>query len=169
MRCFADFASASSGNSTVAGLALRTPQTCAIASTLLSTSTTMRSGARRATLAITLPEWVASLAAPGTVIQGENIQFLHPAAARLEPAAAQAAPQAGGSLRPLRAVEREHIQRVLDATNWNKKRAARVLEIGRETLYRKIDEFNLSPSLVAGTAALPARPDGGGELTGPGR
>jgi transcriptional regulator with GAF, ATPase, and Fis domain len=111
----------------------------------------------------------AALAAPGTVIQGENIQFLHPAAARLEPAATQAATSASAPLRPLRAVEREHIQRVLDATNWNKKRAARVLEIGRETLYRKIDEFNLSPSLVAGTAALPARPDGGGQPTGPGR
>ncbi len=48
-------------------------------------------------------------------------------------------------LRPLREIEREHIQRVLDATNWNKKRSARVLEIGRETLYRKIDEFNLVP------------------------
>ena len=49
----------------------------------------------------------------------------------------------GGAGATLVAVEREHIQRVLDATNWNKKRAARVLEIGRETLYRKIDEFNL--------------------------
>jgi hypothetical protein len=41
-------------------------------------------------------------------------------------------------LRPLRDVERDHIQRVLDATGWNKKRATRVPQIGRETLYRKI-------------------------------
>ena len=43
-------------------------------------------------------------------------------------------------------VERAHIHRVLDAVSWNKKRAAEVLDIGRETLYRKIAEFNLTPS-----------------------
>ena len=44
---------------------------------------------------------------------------------------------------PLRDVERDHIRRVLDALNWNKKRAAQVLQISRETLYRKIGEFAL--------------------------
>jgi transcriptional regulator with PAS, ATPase and Fis domain len=82
----------------------------------------------------------AALAAAGGVIQPENIQFLHPTASKQESTVSS------NPLRPLRAIEREHIQRVLDATNWNKKRAARVLEIGRETLYRKIDEFNLSPT-----------------------
>jgi transcriptional regulator with PAS, ATPase and Fis domain len=84
----------------------------------------------------------AALAAAGGVIQPENVQFLHPTAAKQETTVVNS------PLRPLRAIEREHIQRVLDATNWNKKRAARVLEIGRETLYRKIDEFNLTPTLV---------------------
>jgi transcriptional regulator of acetoin/glycerol metabolism len=34
---------------------------------------------------------------------------------------------------------------VLDAVSWNKKEAARVLEISRGTLYRKIVEYNLEP------------------------
>ena len=35
------------------------------------------------------------------------------------------------------------VRHVLDALNWNKKRAAQVLQISRETLYRKIGEFAL--------------------------
>ena len=35
--------------------------------------------------------------------------------------------------------------RVLEAVGWNKKEAARVLEISRGTLYRKIDEYELEP------------------------
>jgi len=33
---------------------------------------------------------------------------------------------------------------VLEAVDWNKKRAAEILDIGRETLYRKIAEFGLT-------------------------
>lgn len=44
---------------------------------------------------------------------------------------------------PLRVVERDHIRHVLHAVKWNKRRAALVLEISRETLYRKIAEFGL--------------------------
>ena len=43
----------------------------------------------------------------------------------------------------LRDAERAHIQRVLEAVSWNKKEAARVLEISRGTLYRKILEYQL--------------------------
>ncbi len=43
----------------------------------------------------------------------------------------------------LRDAERAHIKRVLEAVTWNKKEAARVLEISRGTLYRKIDEYQL--------------------------
>ena len=39
--------------------------------------------------------------------------------------------------------EKAHILRVLDATGWNKKAAATVLEISRATLYRKIAEYGL--------------------------
>ena len=39
--------------------------------------------------------------------------------------------------------ERAHISRVLEAVQWNKKEAARVLDISRGTLYRKIAEYAL--------------------------
>ena len=42
--------------------------------------------------------------------------------------------------------ERAHIIRVLEATEWNKLEAAKVLEISRGTLYRKIDEYGLEPA-----------------------
>ena len=107
----------------------------------------------------------AALAASGSIVQPEHIQFLHPTAMRPDGAAAN------NPLRPLRSVEREHIQRVLDATGWNKKRAARVLEIGRETLYRKIDEFNLTPTVgAAGTeGAMRSSPAAANGASGIGR
>ena len=43
----------------------------------------------------------------------------------------------------LREAERAHISRVLEAAAWNKKEAARLLEISRGTLYRKIVEYGL--------------------------
>ena len=46
----------------------------------------------------------------------------------------------------LRDAERAHIIRVLEATEWNKLEAAKVLDISRGTLYRKIDEYGLEPS-----------------------
>lgn len=59
-------------------------------------------------------------------------------------------PGSGGApFESLREIERAHIQRVLDGVAWNKTRAAQVLEIGRETLYRKIAEFGLTPSRLA--------------------
>jgi transcriptional regulator of acetoin/glycerol metabolism len=46
----------------------------------------------------------------------------------------------------LRDSERPHIARVLEAVAWNNKEAARVLEISRGTLYRKIVEYALEPT-----------------------
>ncbi len=43
----------------------------------------------------------------------------------------------------LASVEKLHIQRVLNHTKWNKAEAARLLNIGLTTLYRKIDEYKL--------------------------
>ncbi len=40
-------------------------------------------------------------------------------------------------------VEKRHIQKILQVTNGNKTEAARLLNIGLTTLYRKIQEFNL--------------------------
>jgi two-component system, NtrC family, response regulator AtoC len=44
----------------------------------------------------------------------------------------------------LEEVERRHINRVLAACQWNKARAARVLEVDIKTLNKKIRDFNLS-------------------------
>ena len=52
-----------------------------------------------------------------------------------------------GTERSLRDVEKDHIQAVLDATGWNKSRAAEILGIGRTNIYEKIKQFGLeSPS-----------------------
>ena len=81
----------------------------------------------------------AALSSPGRVIRAADIEFLHASEAPVEtnhermPSLAEA--------------ERAHILRVLESVNWNKKRAASVLEISRGTLYRKILEFGLEPQL----------------------
>ena len=79
----------------------------------------------------------AALSAPGRVIREDDIDFLH--------AHTSAAPatETKQRLPTLREAERTHIQRVLEATDWNKKEAARLLEISRGTLYRKIVEYEL--------------------------
>jgi transcriptional regulator with GAF, ATPase, and Fis domain len=82
----------------------------------------------------------AALSAPGRVIRPTDIEFLHAHLAR--PAEDTASP----GLPTLRDAERAHIIRVLDAANWNKVEAARILDISRGTLYRKIDEFGLEPT-----------------------
>ena len=83
----------------------------------------------------------AALSAPGRVIRDSDIEFLH----------AQATPREETSTRlpSLREAERSHIGRVLEAVSWNKKEAARVLDISRGTLYRKIVEFGLEPESAA--------------------
>jgi len=80
----------------------------------------------------------AALSAPGRVIRESDIEFLH---------AGVSMPVTDGPPRlpTLRDAERAHIVRVLDAVSWNKKEAARVLEISRGTLYRKIVEYTLEP------------------------
>jgi DNA-binding NtrC family response regulator len=79
----------------------------------------------------------AALSAPGRVIRDSDIEFLHAHA----PAPAASPPR----LPTLAQAERAHILRVLEAVGWNKKEAARVLEISRGTLYRKIVEYQLEP------------------------
>ena len=81
----------------------------------------------------------AALSAPGRVIRASDIEFLHAAS----PAAAVSA--TGERLPSLAEAERAHIIRVLEAVDWNKKEAARVLAISRGTLYRKIVDYGLEP------------------------
>jgi len=45
--------------------------------------------------------------------------------------------------RPLEEVEREHIRRTLELTGQNRSEAAKILQIGERTLYRKIKEYGL--------------------------
>jgi transcriptional regulator with PAS, ATPase and Fis domain len=79
----------------------------------------------------------AALSAPGRSIRASDIEFLH---------ANTAAPIPSGDRLPsLAESERAHIVRVLEAVQWNKKEAARVLDISRGTLYRKIVEYQLEP------------------------
>jgi DNA-binding NtrC family response regulator len=79
----------------------------------------------------------AALSAPGRNIRASDIEFLH--------ATAPAAVPTGDRLPSLAEAERAHIVRVLEAVQWNKKEAARVLDISRGTLYRKIVEYSLEP------------------------
>jgi formate hydrogenlyase transcriptional activator len=79
----------------------------------------------------------AALSSPGRAIRAADIEFLHAAEAPVE--------GTGERLPSLREAERGHIVRILEACNWNKKEAARILEISRGTLYRKILEFGLEP------------------------
>ena len=77
----------------------------------------------------------AALSAPGRVIRGTDVDFLHAGVEMVDPAAAR--------LASLREIERAHIVKVLEAVGWNKKEAATVLDISRGTLYRKITEYGL--------------------------
>jgi DNA-binding NtrC family response regulator len=91
----------------------------------------------------------AALSAPGRSIRAADIEFLH--------AAEPAAQENGERLPSLREAERAHIVRILDAVSWNKKEAARILEISRGTLYRKILEFGLEPQLTTSQSRNRAR------------
>jgi DNA-binding NtrC family response regulator len=79
----------------------------------------------------------AALSAPGRTIRASDVEFLH--------AMGPAAEAPNDRLPSLADAERAHIARVLDAVRWNKKEAARVLQISRGTLYRKIVEYALEP------------------------
>ena len=79
----------------------------------------------------------AALSAPGRTIRATDVEFLH--------ATAPARDQRGEHLPSLADAERAHVARVLEAVKWNKKEAARVLDISRGTLYRKIGEYALAP------------------------
>jgi DNA-binding NtrC family response regulator len=79
----------------------------------------------------------AALSAPGRTIRAADVEFLH--------ATLPAPAPANDQLPSLAEAERVHISRVLEAVDWNKKEAARVLDISRGTLYRKIVEYRLEP------------------------
>ena len=84
----------------------------------------------------------AALSAPGRVIRALDVEFLH--------AAMQPVNASSDRMPSLAEAERAHITRVLEAVRWNKKEAARVLDISRGTLYRKIVEYALVPETSNG-------------------
>jgi DNA-binding NtrC family response regulator len=86
----------------------------------------------------------AALSAPGRAIRASDVEFLHATAPPTTPS--------GDRLPSLAQAERAHIGRVLEALQWNKKEAARVLDISRGTLYRKIVEYSLEPEPRTGPA-----------------
>jgi Nif-specific regulatory protein len=53
-------------------------------------------------------------------------------------------PSGAPGLLPLAEVERRHILRVLESVKGNRTAAAKVLEIGRNTLARKLKEYGLA-------------------------
>jgi transcriptional regulator of acetoin/glycerol metabolism len=71
------------------------------------------------------------------MIRASDVEFLHQSAPMTPPP--------GDRLPTLADAERAHIIHVLEAVDWNKKEAARVLDISRGTLYRKITEYGLTP------------------------
>src|SRR5687767_8684079 len=77
----------------------------------------------------------AALSVPGRSIRATDIEFLHANTPLI------VAP--GDRMPSLAEAERAHIVRVLEAAQWNKKEAARLLDISRGTLYRKIVEYSL--------------------------
>ena len=74
-----------------------------------------------------------------TELRSEHIEFLHKRPLK-------AASPVDRAIRSLREVEADHIQQSLDRLGWNKKKTAGLLKISRETLYRKIAEYDLSPT-----------------------
>jgi DNA-binding NtrC family response regulator len=78
----------------------------------------------------------AALSAPGRIIRAADIEFLHGRATDFQEVSTARLPS-------LRDAERAHVIRVLEAVEWNKLEAAKVLDISRGTLYRKIDEYGL--------------------------
>jgi DNA-binding NtrC family response regulator len=86
----------------------------------------------------------AALSAPGRTIRAVDLEFMHE-----HTSAVEEEPSSAG-LATLRLAERAHIVRVLEAVEWNKLEAAKILDISRGTLYRKIEEFGLEPSADVG-------------------
>jgi DNA-binding NtrC family response regulator len=81
------------------------------------------------------------------LVEGEVVQRGHlppeigtPTARRLDQ------PMPGADVRPLKDIERQQIQKVLDEENWHRARAANRLGVPVRTLYRKIRAYHLVKS-----------------------
>ncbi len=70
------------------------------------------------------------------------------------------------SLATLQDVEEKHVRRVLETTRGNAKRAAEILGIGRSTLYRKLESYNIWPSRSLPERGLTSTPVRAGRVAG---
>jgi DNA-binding NtrC family response regulator len=82
----------------------------------------------------------AALSSPGRVIRAIDIEFLNTGAMSRQ------APESS-RIPTMRDAERALVLRALETVDWNKKEAARLLDISRGTLYRKIEEYGLAPTV----------------------
>jgi transcriptional regulator with PAS, ATPase and Fis domain len=91
-----------------------------------------------------------ALSSRDRLVRPDDIQFLHPES--------ETGAGLGSAFKgiPLHQVERDHIRKTLEAVSWNRRAAARVLEVSRERLHRKIRAYNLTPP--AGHTDEPSEP-----------
>ena len=82
----------------------------------------------------------AVILSPATLLEVDDLRLDHTASRK--PGADSTAQWQPISLKEL---EKDHISRVLDHVNWNKKRAAEILGIERSTLYSRIRNLQLEP------------------------
>ncbi|MBI3262645.1 MAG: sigma-54-dependent Fis family transcriptional regulator [Acidobacteria bacterium] len=100
----------------------------------------------------------AAISARGRFVEVSDVNFLHAHSTRsADPA---------GAMPSLREVEQAHIARVLEHVGWNKKKAAQILQISRETLYRKIADYQLKPREGAAPRADGARSAAPAQIAG---
>jgi DNA-binding NtrC family response regulator len=83
----------------------------------------------------------AAILSHGNVIEARDLALPHRSMTTLQ--ASKDGQTKVGKLVPMKDVEREHYQSVLNTLNWNKSQAAKVLGVSLKTLYTKIQQFQL--------------------------
>ncbi|MDE0959143.1 MAG: sigma 54-interacting transcriptional regulator [Planctomycetota bacterium] len=83
----------------------------------------------------------AVILSPSTLLEVDDLRLDHTASRKPNPS-----PTPEWQPVSMKELEREHIARVLNHVNWNKKRAAEILGIERSTLYSRIRNLDLEPS-----------------------
>ena len=92
----------------------------------------------------------AAAACPGPVLRVEDVPLkAHPSGPASEGDGRSPEP---GKILPLAEVEKQTILRALERLNGDKVMTARMLGIGKTTLYRKLKEYGMSGSLISGPA-----------------
>jgi DNA-binding NtrC family response regulator len=80
------------------------------------------------------------------VVRREGGKFVLPSHLPIEPRAPAATAAGESQIEPLAAVERAHLLRALEQTDWNISRTARLLQVDRTTIYNKIKQHDLHRS-----------------------